>query len=398
MAESGKKGFRTVTETDEEDFEQKLRKHRRKIVGRTVFIILVLVVTVTGSWLYLSLRHYAEYDIISTVEREDSAATKYAEFQGNLLKYSNDGATYTDLSNERIWTQAFELANPQIDICGDYLTIYDKGGTMIYILSPAGLLGSVETTMPVAQVSIASQGTIGVLMQKDKAGYLAVYDRTGEALAQGAIHGEKGGYPVAIALSKDGVKLAVSMLDINDGNLKSTVAFYNFGSVGQNVTDHCVGITTFPDMVIPEMEFVADDRMVAFSDTEMLVFEGMQKPQLALELPFEQEIKSIFYNEEYVGIVYSNQDEAVTHHMKIYDTKGKLRMETDFSLEYDSVSFLSNGEICVANETACDLYTVGGVYRFHYEFENILHCIIPGKMGLNYSFVMDNETQKVRLK
>ena len=398
MAESGKKGFRTVTETDEEDFEQKLRKHRRKIVGRTVFIILVLVVTVTGSWLYLSLRHYAEYDIISTVEREDSAATKYAEFQGNLLKYSNDGATYTDLSNERIWTQAFELANPQIDICGDYLTIYDKGGTMIYILSPAGLLGSVETTMPVAQVSIASQGTIGVLMQKDKAGYLAVYDRTGEALAQGAIHGEKGGYPVAIALSKDGVKLAVSMLDINDGNLKSTVAFYNFGSVGQNVTDHCVGITTFPDMVIPEMEFVADDRMVAFSDTEMLVFEGMQKPQLTLELPFEQEIKSIFYNEEYVGIVYSNQDEAVTHHMKIYDTKGKLRMETDFSLEYDSVSFLSNGEICVANETACDLYTVGGVYRFHYEFENILHCIIPGKMGLNYSFVMDNETQKVRLK
>lgn len=398
MAESGKKGFRTVTETDEEDFKQKLRKHRMKIVRRTVFIILVLVLTVTGSWLYLSLRHYTEYDIISTVDREDSAATKYAEFRGNLLKYSNDGATYTDLSNERIWTQAFELANPQIDICGDYLTIYDKGGTMIYILSPAGLLGSVETTMPVAQVSIASQGTIGVLMQKDEAGYLAVYDRTGEALAQGAIHGEKGGYPVAIALSKDGVKLAVSMLDINDGTLKSTVAFYNFGSVGQNVTDHCVGITTFPDMVIPEMEFVADDRMVAFSDTEILVFEGMQKPQLTTELPFEQEIKSIFYNEEYVGIVYSNQDEAVTHHMQIYDTKGKLRMETDFSLEYDRVSFLSNGEICVANETACDLYTIGGVYRFHYEFENILYCVIPGKMGLNYSFIMDGETQKVRLK
>lgn len=73
-------------------------------------------------------------------------------------------------------------------------------------------------------------------------------------------------------------------------------------------------------------------------------------------------------------------------------------METDFSLEYDNVSFLSNGEICVQNETACDLYTVGGVYRFHYEFENILYCVIPGKMGLNYSFVTDNETQKVRLK
>ena len=114
MAESGKKGFRTVTETDEEDFEQKLRKHRKKIVGGTIFIILVLGVTVTGSWLYLSLRHYTEYDIISTVEREDSAATKYAEFQGNLLKYSNDGATYADLSNERIWTQAFPMSSVRL--------------------------------------------------------------------------------------------------------------------------------------------------------------------------------------------------------------------------------------------------------------------------------------------
>ena len=76
-----------------------------------------------------------------------------------------------------------------------------------------------------------------------------------EKLARGEIHGEKGGYPIAIALSHDALKLGVSMLDIADGKVKSTVAFYNYGSVGQNEIDNCVGVTTYEDMVIPELEF-----------------------------------------------------------------------------------------------------------------------------------------------
>ena len=37
-----------------------------------------------------------------------------------------------------------------------------------------------------------------------------------------------GGTPLAIALSADGQKLAVSSMDIHDGSVKSTVSFYNF--------------------------------------------------------------------------------------------------------------------------------------------------------------------------
>lgn len=82
-----------------------------------------------------------------------------------------------------------------------------------------------------------------------------MYDKTGEKLTEGEIHGAKKGYPIAIALSSDALRLAVAMLDINDGSIKSTIAFYNFGTAGESEIDHVVGAQTFPDTVIPEIVY-----------------------------------------------------------------------------------------------------------------------------------------------
>ena len=229
MAEKNKRGFHTVEEPDMEEYERKLREHRVKVVRRTIILIVTVLAVSAGLWVFMALRHYENFDVGSSVDRADTEATKFADFGGNILKYSNDGAFYTDTANELIWNQTYEMTDPQIDICEDYLTIYDKKGTMIYIMTKEGILGGIETTMPIQQVRVASQGTVAVLMKKDASGYLAMYDKTGAKLTEGEIHGAKKGYPVAIALSSDAVRLAVAMLDINDGSIKSTIAFYNFG-------------------------------------------------------------------------------------------------------------------------------------------------------------------------
>lgn len=398
MAEKNRKGFRTVSENDDKDYEQKIREHRLRIMRWTTIIVLVFFIMGAGLGLFMALRHYENYDIISRVERSDTEATHFEEFCGNILKYSNDGAFYIDAQNELIWNQTYEMSMPQIDICENYLAIYDKKGTKIYILTTEGLQGSIETTMPIAQVSMAAQGTVAVLMQEHDTGYLALYDHEGNSLAEGEIHGGKGGYPIAIALSHDAIKLAVSMLNISDGTLKSTIAFYNYGSVGQNEIDNCVGVHSFPDMIIPELEFTSNDRLAAFGDSQMTIFEGTQKPQLKVEIPLEVEAKSIIYNENYIGIVSSNEGEAVTHRITVYDMKGNRVLEQDFANEYSRIEFLPNDEICILNENICDIYTIRGIYKFHYEFDGEIYKVIPGTSGLNYTFVRKDATERVRLK
>ena len=85
-----------------------------------------------------------------------------------------------------------------------------------------------------------------------------------------------------------------------------------------------MGVNNYDDMVIPEMEFTSNDRMVAFGDTKAVIFEGAQKPQAIAEIPMDEKTKSIFYNEHYIGIVTGNEDEAVTNHLAVYDENGIL--------------------------------------------------------------------------
>ena len=398
MAEKNKRGFHTVEEPDMEEYERKLREHRVKVVRRTVILIVTVLAVSAGLWVFMALRHYENFDVGSSVDRADTEATKFADFGENILKYSNDGALYTDTANELIWNQTYEMAKPTIDMCEDYLVIYDKKGTQIYIMTSQGLVSNIETTMTIEQVSIAAQGTVAVLMGDQSNSYLVVYDKNGKELVNGAIYGEDGGYPIAIALSNDAIKLAVSMLDINDGNVKTTIAFYNFGSVGENEIDRIVSANSFSDMVIPQLDFVSDDRMVAYGDSEIAIFEGTQKPKLTQEIPLTGEAKSIFNNNKYVGVVYSNNDENLTHHVAVYDMHGFTVMEKDFSQEYTEIGFLSNNEVCILNDHSCDIYTVRGIYKFHYDFDEELYKVISGGTGLNYTIILENSTEKVRLK
>lgn len=397
MSEKGKNGIFAVKDTDIADYEKKIRKHRFQIFRFALIVTAAVVLAIAGIYLYLTHHHYEDYEVNATVERSDTAGTHFEGFCGNILKYSNDGAFYINSRNELIWNQTYEMSNPCLDICENFLVIYDKKGTMLYILTPEGMEGSIETVEPIEQVSIAAQGTVAVLTQKDSTGYLTLYDKEGTSLASGAIYGEKGGYPIAIALSYDAIKLAVSMLDLSDGNVKSTVAFYNFGSVGQNFKEHCIGVYSFADAVVPEMEFVSNDRMIALGDTEIVIFEGKQSPQIMTEIPMEQQVKSMFYNKKYIGVVTGNTQD-VSNHFVIYNTKGNIVMEKDFELDYNVIEFLSNQEICIRNETSCDIYAPNGVYKFHYDFDKELYKILPGWYGLGYTLIFNGETQNIRLK
>ena len=117
-----------------------LKNKQKWIVG---LVILGLMFVAGGfgvaSYLYGN-RCYRGYEVKNKVNRSDSNNVNYRYHNGNILKYSNDGALYTDTYNERIWNQTYEMAKPTIDMCEDYLVIYDKKGTQIYIMTSQGLV------------------------------------------------------------------------------------------------------------------------------------------------------------------------------------------------------------------------------------------------------------------
>ena len=100
----------------------------------------------------MAVRSYDSYEIRNSVSRNGSEAAKYEKFLGNIIEYSNDGIGYMTSNNQLLWNQSFEMTYPKLDICKEFLVIYDKGGTLIYIMQKSGVVKQIETSKPIQTV------------------------------------------------------------------------------------------------------------------------------------------------------------------------------------------------------------------------------------------------------
>ena len=397
MADAKKRGFKTV-ETNYEEAESQIRRHRRKIIRRVIEAALLVIVLVVAIELLYALRSFDSYEIRNSIERSNTDVTQFVEYNDYILEYSNDGISCVTCNREMVWNQSYEMSNPQTDICGKYLAVYDSGGNDIYILAEDGLQSQVETTLPIQTVCVAEQGTIAVLMRNGTEAQVKLFGKEGNELANGKFYGDKGGFPIDIALSHDATKLAVDMIDVSQGDVNTTISFYNFGSVGQSQIDNNVGTYTCEGILVPEIDYLSDTKMLALGTGKILVFDGAQKPELSQEILLEQEVLSYFHNDKYVGIVYDNIEKENLWDIKVMDLKGNVVMENEISISYDKAEFLSNNEICVTNESECEIFTMHSIKKFSYHFEKPIYKIISGDSGQNYIFIFKETTEEVKLK
>lgn len=397
MAEIKKSGLKTV-ETNQEELDEQIRQHKRKILLKVIEITAIVIILIVAVNLLYELRSFTSYEIRNSIERNHNDVIKFAQFNDYILEYSNDGASCVTHNRDMIWNQSYEMSNPRVDICGKYVVIYDYNGNTLFVLQEKGLESKIETTLPIQTVSVAEQGTVAVLMRGEAEAQVKLFDKKGEELANGKFYGEKGSFPLDVALSQDGKKMAVNMIDTSQGEVGTTISFYNFGSVGQSQIDNNVGTYTYSDILVPEIEYLSDTKMVAFGTGKILIFEGAQKPVLSQEIVLEQEITSYFYSDKYIGIVYDNVDVENAWHVKVMDLKGKVVMENDISIPYTKVEFLSNNEICVTNELECELFTLHSIKKFEYTFEEPIYKIIARDGAQNYTFIFKETTEEVRLK
>lgn len=397
---ANKTDFKTVKvdHAQLEEIEKQVRRHRRKTFGHVVRFLILLAVVIVGVQLWTALRSYSSYEVRSITERQDSPATRYEAFLGKRIEYSNDGIIYRGTDDELIWNQSFEMVSPVLEICEGYLAIYDQGGTSIYIMTELGLSQKIETSMPVNRVCIANQGTVAVLMKEKAVSYVRLYDLKGRELANGEFFQDKGSFPVDIAFSSDAKKLAVCMLDVTGGKVSSIISFYNFGSVGQNEIDNNVGTYTYEDVLIVDIDYVSAERMIAFSDAGFILFEGEQKPEPKRIVEYEAAAHSVFHNGKYVGMTYSNPELEGGWHICVYDMNGSVIMENDTTIPYSRIEFLENNEICVRDAHNCELFTIHSIRKFSCTFDEELLKILSGGDSVSYTFVLEHETNEVRLR
>ena len=379
---------------DMKDYHKKIWKHRALVALKYVLIAGVVLGGIFGFRYYLNNRNFSGYSIASTTERTDTLMTKYASFGGNILKYSRDGVSYTDEKNSLYFSIAYTMQDPILVLNKKMGAVADKNGSQIYIFDQSAQKGAINTLLPIKHIAVSNQGIVAVLMEESNAAKLEVYSAEGELLGDGVFSLEDAGYPMGLTISADGTKIAIAFAQIAGTKFNSCVAVYNFDNVGENYIDHLVFAKNYNEYMIPEIHYFDQSVLTAVGDGILAIYQGSQIPEVVNEVTFEEEIKSVFYGEKNIGLVFDGAEGKV---LKIYDLKGNLTSEIKFDLSYSDIRILES-TVVIYNDTEFGVYSHSGTECFRHTFDTSVVEIFPTKSRNKYLFIYTNETQLIKLQ
>lgn len=382
---------------NQKSMDSRIARYRHLKIYTVLIVSALLALLLLGLYFNWKRKLYIDYEVLQQTAWTKSSDSKCMNLSGTLFTYSNDGMSCTDTKGKVIWNQTYEMQNPMIRTCKKTVAVGDYNGRSIYISNTQGNLGVVETTMPIRDFSVSENGIVAAVLDDSTVTAIYVYSSVGDLLVSFTTTMSKSGYPIAIDISDDGTLIAVSYIKAENGTLSSNIGFYNFAAVGQNYTDNLVGGYGYAGAVVPLVQFMDNDTVFAVADNRLMFFKGKQKPENILDTLISEEIQSVFYDENHVGLVFFNSTGETTYRMEIYDTNAKKTGEIAFDTEYTDIVF-DTASIIIRNDKECVIYDWDNRLKFEGTFTERILCFLSMGSISRYTIVTDQEIQTIELQ
>lgn len=379
------------------DYEKAIAKHRRGNAFK--ILVTVLCIAVVGVMIVTQTRNkvYTTYNRLTSEPLKIAGGVSTLAFSDKLLLYSNDGIKCTDSKGKDVWNQAYEMQNPMVRTCGNVVGVGDYNGRKIYAMNTSGIMGEIDTNMPITNFSIAGNGEVATILEEAGITWIYLYDSQGELIAKMKTTMKNSGYPVAASLSPNGKLLQVSYLYADSGKIKSSVAFYNFGEVGQDAIDNYVSGYDYADSVVPYVQFMNDTLAFAVADGRLMFYSGAQKPVSAAEVLFDKEVQAVYYNERYVALVYLNQSGETKYQMDVYSPDGNKKLTLTYDMESQNI-LMDKESIVLYGKDECLIYSMDGIQKYAGNYEKMINLMIPTSSAYKYTVVTQDSIDVVQLK
>ncbi len=384
--------------TQEESFGRKIFRHRLMLLYRGILIIAVIAAAAAVVIVQMKNRVFTGYQTVLSVPKEHIEGTTTIALGKEILIYSNDGASCVNHSGEALWNQTFEMQEPILDICQNVAAIGDYNGRTIYVMSNEKTLGEIDTKMPIRDFTVSANGIVAaVLDDTADVTWIYLFDVSGNTLAYFKTTMKDSGYPLCITISDDGHLVGVSYLYMDNGTMRSSVAFYNFGPVGQNEIDNFVSSYDYVDTVVPFVRFLSNGQAIAVADNRLVFYEGEQKPVSIADVLLEGEIEGVYYGEGYVALVYHDVTGNALYKVDIYNKNGKLSDTVMLDMQFSDILFHKEKMIAYS-EQECLVHTIAGMDNYKGKFNEQVLRLIPLEASYEYTIVTSDSVETIKLQ
>ncbi len=379
-------------------FGKKILLHRLTIFYRTVLIIAVIAAAAAVIIVQMKNRVFTEYQVISSVEKTSIENSVTIALGENILTYSSDGANCFNRRGEAIWNQTFEMQAPMVDICQDVAAVGVYNGRTINGMNTENARGEIDPKMPIRSFAVAANGVVAAVLD-DTADitWIYLFDTSGNTLAYFKTTMKDSGYPICVTISDNGSLVGVAYLYMDNGVMRSSVAFYNFGPGGQNEIDNFVSSYDYTDTVVPFVRFLSNEKAVAVADNRIVFYEGEQKPVSIADVLLDSEMEGVYYGNGYVALVYNDVTGNALYKADIYNDTGKLADTVMLDIQFTDILFHKD-KMIIYNEQECTVHTIGGMDNFSGSFDKRVLTLIPENASYEYIIVTSDSIDTIELK
>lgn len=369
--------------------KQKLKMNRMQWTIAAGVLILAVVLVYA---LVKNNKVASSYEVVTSMSRGDDTSVYYCMMRKGMVKYSKDGVAMTNKSGSVLWNQTYEMASPTMTSAGDYVAVGDIGANTIYIFNEYGQLGRVSTDVPIQEIQISEQGVVAAVLSDTSSNYINLYDKQGNSLGSIKASLENTGYPLAIALSPDASKLAVSYLIVKSGSMQSRIVSYDFSDVeGDHLLD-----TQELEGLYPKAAFLDSREVVLFGEKGFVLYQADSK-KIETQENFESEINSVFCTNQKLGFIFKNEDDNGKYRMEIYNKAGKKSSTYYFDLDYSGMT-ADDDEVILYNDEEMLIYQMGGRVRFRGTFNTAVTGVMPSWEDGLYWLIDDQSLREIRIR
>lgn len=375
--------------------EQQNKEKRKLKMNRMQWTIAAGVLILAVVLVYALVKNNkvaSSYEVVTSMSRGDDTSVYYCMMRKGMVKYSKDGVAMTNKSGTVLWNQTYEMASPTMTSAGDYVAVGDIGANTIYIFNEYGQLGRVSTDVPIQEIQISEQGVVAAVLSDTSSNYINLYDKQGNSLGSIKASLENTGYPLAIALSPDASKLAVSYLIVKSGSMQSRIVSYDFSDVeGDHLLD-----TQELEGLYPKAEFLDSREVVLFGEKGFVLYQADSK-KIETQESFESEINSVFCTNQKLGFIFKNEDDNGKYRMEIYNKAGKKSSTYYFDLDYSGMT-ADDDEVILYNDEEMLIYQMGGRVRFRGTFNTAVTSVMPSWEDGLYWLIDDQSLREIRIR
>ncbi len=381
------------------DYREKIRAHKLSVFLKSLGAVIVIVLVFVILNLTWQDKVFSGFSVTGSSPVSVVTGATVRDLDGSLLIYSKDGVSCIDARGKAVWNRSYEMQAPIVSVCDGTVAIGDYNGREIYVANKERLLGTIKTNLPIRSVSTSENGVVAVVLDDSDVIRIFVYDGnldTDTPIVQAKATMNKSGYPISLALSPNGKLMMVSYFYVDSGTMKSSVAFYNFGEVGNNETDNYVSGYDYVNAVVPYVRFMDNDSAFGVSDDRIIFFSGSEKPSNNASALLGEEVKGVYHNEDYVALVFRDTTGESLYRLDVYNASGNKTASIGFDLEYTDI-VLYKDQVIIYDNNECLIRTVKGQSKFEGLFEGNVNLLIPAGGSYRYLLVTGESLDAVEL-